>query len=48
MENNRRGEPLRLHQDVSATRLPGGLETTLQVTSKQVSLENFFFNAYQG
>ncbi len=28
----RRGEPLHLHQDVSATRLPGGLETTLQVT----------------
>ncbi len=28
------GEPLHLHQDVSATRLPGGLETTLQVTSK--------------
>ncbi len=32
MHGERRGEPLRLHQDVSATRLPGGLETTLQVT----------------
>lgn len=34
VHRERRGEPLRLHQDVSATRLPGGLETTLQVTSK--------------
>ena len=39
MHRERRGEPLRLHQDVSATRLPGGLETTLQVTSKRRRLE---------
>jgi hypothetical protein len=33
-----KGEPLHLYQDVSATRLPGGLETTLQVTSNMENL----------
>jgi hypothetical protein len=38
VHGERRGEPLHLHQDVSATRLPGGLETTLQVTYRHVDL----------
>ena len=41
MHGERRGEPLRLHQDVSATRLPGGLETTLQVTSKKIKKRHY-------
>ncbi len=41
----RQGEPLHLHQDVSATRLPGGLETTLQVTSKPLPPSDPLFQA---